>query len=233
MKSLLLISIAFSFCLSVAGQKTEFYIKSGGVYGAPIGPAKEGDKGFLKFGPSFGLQMRYKFTDNLSLGGELLLANKRGGYDAVAEGDTVYEYYFQANQPPVLFPTYYKGRVKGVFDNAYLEIPLTVNYKYKRSNVHLGGYGAYLISGSHTGKTDLVIGNNFSKIKEDFDDSKYLVKYDFGVVFGGEFDVVKNQLLLGFRGTYGLTSIFTPDYPNVKDKFSNLYMNFYIGIRAF
>jgi hypothetical protein len=232
LKSLTVVFFLF-ICAFALSQKTEFYIKSGGLFGAPIGPANEGDKGFLKFGSSFGLQMRYKLAKSISLGGELLLSNKKGGYDSAAEGDTTYAYYFQPNQPPVLFPTYYKGRVKGDFDNAYLELPITINYKYKRSNIHLGGYGAYLISGSHTGKTDLVIGNDFSKIKEDFDDSKYLVKYDFGVIFGGEFDVVKNQLIFGFRGIYGLNSIFTADYPNVKDKFSNLYMNFYIAIKAF
>lgn len=232
MRYLIILFITFTSCVSLA-QNTEIYIKSGGLFGAPIGPAKEGDKGFLKFGPSYGIQVRYKLNNSFSIGGELLLSNKKGGYDAVAEGDTTYAFYFQPNQPPALFPTFYKGRVKGVFDNAYIEIPLTANYKYKRSNIHLGFYGAYLLSGSHTGETDLVIGNNFSKINEDFDDSKYLVKYDYGVVFGGEFDVLKDELIIGFRGTYGLNSIFTADYPNVKDKFSNLYMNFYIGIRAF
>jgi hypothetical protein len=228
-----IITIFFLFTLTLSlSQNLELYVKSGGVYGAPIGKAKEGDKGFLRFGPSFGVQMRYRFTGSLALGTEILLSNKKGGYDAIAEGDTTYAFYFQPNQPPALFPTFFKGRVKGEFNNAYLELPITLNYKYKRANIHLGGYVARLISGSHKGKTDLVIGNGFSEIKENFDDSKYLVKVDYGVVFGGEFDVVKEQLLLGFRGSYGMNSIFTADYPNVSDKFSNLYMNLYIGIRV-
>lgn len=223
----------FLFCFLFfnvsVGQKITSYSKGGILYGAPVGPANEGDKGFLRVGPAFGFGVNYSITTSLSIQAELLLSNKKGGYDAVAEGDTVYALEIP-NQPPALFPTTYKGRVKGEFDNAYLELPISLNFQFKRSVVNLGGYYGRLISGSHTGDVDLVLGNNFSTIKEKFDDSKYLSKNDLGIVFGGGYYLVKDKIMLGFSGSYGLTSIFTKDYPNVKDKFSNLYMYPYIRI---
>lgn len=221
---LFLLTVVFSFSQQWSGS-----IKFGSLYGAPIGPANEGDEGYLRLGPGFGVGIQYEANSWLTIHADMMLMNKKGGYDAVAEGDTIYEFEIPG-QPPALFPTTYKGRVKGEFDNTYLDFPLYASIKWKRSRTHLGVYNGFLLSGYHAGKTDLVLGNNFSTIKEDFDDSDFISTFDFGILIGGEFEIIKNQLAIGFRGTYGLTSIFKPDYPNVKDKFSNLYMYPYIRI---
>lgn len=226
---ILTLPLVFANALS---QKGTPYVTGGVLYGAPIGPAKEGDIGYLKLGPSFGVGISYKLTKKISLQGELLLSNKKGGYDAAAEGDTVYALEIPG-QPPALFPTTYKGRVKGNFDNAYIEIPISLNFQFGRSAINVGGYYGRLISGSHTGNANLILGNNFSTIDEDFDDSQFLTKIDLGITFGGGFYIIPNKIMLGFSGSYGLTNIFTSDYPNVKDKFSNLYMHPYIRINMF
>lgn len=223
--SLLISSFGFS-------QKIKSHIKSGVIYGAPIGPTKEGDMGFLKLGPSFGIGVSYKLNNSFFLEGELLLSNKKGGYNAAAEGDTIFALEIP-NQPPALFPTTYKGRVIGEFNNAYLEFPISLSYYFGKSILRIGGYYAKLLSASHKGSVDLVLGNNFSNINDDFDDTEYLKRNDLGITFGGGFQIVKNQIEIGFSGTYGLLSIFSPDYPNVKDKLVNLYMFPYIRINMF
>lgn len=230
MKKVLLIFLGLLITFTFLAQKHSFGVQSGVLYGAPIGPANEGDKGFLQVGSSFGLTYEFKFNSIFSINTGVSLSNKRGAYDAVAEGDTTYEFEIP-NQPSAFFPTTYKGRVKGAFDNAYIDIPLFFSVKVnKRMRTQIGVYNGFIISKSHKGDVNLVLGNNFRTIEEKFDDSKYIANYDLGLLFGGTYDILPNKLAFGFRGTFGLTSLFTDDYPNVTDKFSNLYMNPFIKI---
>lgn len=224
MKNSILLFLSFNFLFTYA--QINVHAVSGAAIGAPIGPIQEGDEGFLQGGPSFGLGISYKLKKYLAFHYELKLSNKKGAYDAYTKGDTVFAFEIP-NQPPALFPTTYEGRVKGAFDNAYLDMPFYVSLKYKRSRTNIGFYHAVLIDGSHTGNVDLVLGENFSTINDEFDDSKFIANYDFGLLLGGELFVYPEKMSIGLNATYGLTSVFKKDYPNVDGHFGNLYANLF------
>lgn len=199
---------------------------SGSTLGAPIGPIKEGDEGSLQGGPSFGLGISYKVKNYLAFHYELKLSNKKGAYDAYTQGDTVYAFEIP-NQPPALFPTTFEGRVKGAFNNAYIDMPFYASFKFKRMRTNIGFYHAILIDGSHEGNVDLTLGENFSQINDEFDDSEFIAPYDFGLLLGGEFYVYPERMSIGMNATYGITSVFKKEYPNIEGHFGNLYAHLF------
>ena len=234
MKGTILVTILLLLSLKIYSQDTitsSFGAKAGISFGSPIGKSNGEGKGFLQIGTCFGGYYSYALSPKTTLSTELTFTQKKGRYEANIGGDTIVLVTIPG-KGDVPLPASYKGTAKGGFNNLYLEWPIVLNYHFKRLSINGGLYNAFILKRSHTGNTHVIIGDDFREEDSTFDDSEFISKHDFGVLLGSEYSLIKdNKLNIGYRTSYGLKSIFTNDYTNIKNKFANLYMSFYITCR--
>uniref|UniRef100_UPI004025D801 porin family protein n=1 Tax=Alloprevotella sp. TaxID=1872471 RepID=UPI004025D801 len=122
----------------------------------------------------------------------------------------------------------YWGNVKTKVNNNYLTFPILATYSFNdRWQVQAGPYFSYLINGNFTGSAYSQSDDDVSYIRQpnpagpatevtsaDYDFSKDLRRFAWGLQVGGEFKAYKH-LSVSLNLTWGLNSIFPSDYESV------------------
>lgn len=122
----------------------------------------------------------------------------------------------------------YWGNVKTEVNNNYLTFPILATYSFNdRWQVQAGPYFSYLINGSFTGSAYSKNDDDVSYIRQpdpsgartqvtsaDYDFSKDLRRFAWGLQVGGEFKAFKH-LSVSANLTWGLNGIFPSDYESV------------------
>lgn len=122
----------------------------------------------------------------------------------------------------------YWGNVKTKVNNNYLTFPILATYSFNdRWQVQAGPYFSYLINGNFTGSAYSKSDDDVSYIRQpnpagpatevtsaDYDFSKDLRRFAWGLQVGGEFKAYKH-LSVSLNLTWGLNSIFPADYESV------------------
>lgn len=130
----------------------------------------------------------------------------------------------------------YWGNVKTEVNNKYLTFPVLATYTFNdRWQMQAGPYFSYLINGSFTGSAYGKDDSDVSYIRQpdptgaltyvtsaDYDFSKDLRRFAWGLQLGGEFKAYKH-LSVSANLTWGFNSIFPSDYECVTFKLFPIY----------
>lgn len=224
-----------------AFRKSDAGIRAGASFGFPLGPLVEGATGLPMPAPSLGLFYSYKFNPkwSIQIGAE--------HYWMKARFETPYANFQYVGELEILtnegtqfindtVNIVYAFVKDGLFDNRYLSLPITAHYHFRKGwSIHFGGYAAYKLRSNMTGvATDVYVGNmeDYSEVvgEIDFDESSRFRKYDFGVNFGGNYEL-KSGVNFDLRVVTGMSDIFKKDFTAPPGTYRNVVMQATVGYR--
>lgn len=169
--------------------------------------------------PSIGVKYAFVLHPNWKLGGELTYKHIEMNAEALVENMKVTLPWRDENGDYLI--QYFTGQAKIMMINDILELPVYVSYSFpsQRHKILLGGYAVWVISGKFVNKpllgfignepddVDVVITSGDQIPPEQTDFSRYLAKWDAGLLFGYECQVYK-RINMGVRITCGFKDIF-------------------------
>jgi hypothetical protein len=219
LKNLLVLSIVFCLCSSVAfsqtneesAKKTQFIIKGG----VNISTIAVNDKDGNLYGTE-----KPKFGYNLGIAADISLGK---------------QFYFQPNLNLSAKGSMMRGMDIGIdhtvdlsMNALYLQVPLLFAYKFDMSrwnnffNIAFGPYIAYGVGGNITGPQSLKVGS--------FSENGFCNKVDVGMNMEFQLELPKIILILGYE--YGFTNMIKKEIIKVEyqNRVSYHNSNNYIGI---
>lgn len=157
-------NIAFVFIVFFIGfstldaQEFHFGIRGGVNFGKILGPSEEGvDEGYdFGNGFHFGIEALYSFNDYLSLGTEINYNQVGSKYQYIGRS-----YHIFIGDKKIFYNDNVKYELS--ISNSYINIPLNVLIRpIKKLEFKLGGYMAFLINPSASGK--MTFGTKFNQV---------------------------------------------------------------------
>ncbi len=229
--------LSFSILFSTKGfAQTKFYygLKAGVTYGTPIGPAEEGASGSPGIGPVLGAFGELQLSEKVGILSDISYVQKKAKF-ATPVTEKEYSYpYNPISQPDttVYIETIFTGNVKGEFDNKYLEIPVLFQYHFsEQMSVLAGPYFSFLLSPGNIGSATGNVGfGNLPVENQEFDESEFISKFDFGGALGLRYNT-NFGVHVDFRATTGLKSVYQADYSGTEDLIRNVYLSLTAGYR--
>lgn len=214
------------------GQGLEFGLKGGFNIGTPYGRAEKGSKGSLGIGPAMGIWIRARLNMNWRVQAEFNYSKKGSTFNAKHKGD----YSFRAADTLNPQITHFEGRLKGEFDNTYLDIPVVFIYLLnQRWSLLIGPQFSYLLKGKNKGNAEGKVGDPNSPFLEGdcgpFDESYALNKWDYGMM-AGTFYNINRKVYVGLNLTLGLVSIFSKEHPYINRIYRNIYAQAFLGFKV-
>ena len=230
-KSLCLLLFFVIFLLPLSAQEdasayihrfgVEVGVDVGGVIPTPFSEIPSVYRAYPRVWPSVGARYEFRLLPRVFLGGELCYKHIAMDIDAVVEN-------MRAQLPGqgiggTDMVQYFTGQAEISTSFNMLEIPLYISYAFPKSGrnrILFGGYGAWMMRsrfvndpiqgfvGSEPNQVDLIINKGDEVPKEQRDFSKYISKWDAGLVFGYEYEVYK-RLVVSLHINIGLKDIFT------------------------
>lgn len=203
----------------VHGFGVQVGVDIGGAIPTPVSYIPDIFNPYPKIYPSIGAKYTFALTPKWMLGGELTYKHVEMSADAMVEN-------MQANLPDEAAPNgivtqYYTGQANMNMAFDMLEIPLYGIYGFQnmKNKLIFGGYAAWIIQGqfkntplqgfigSEPNQVDLIVNPNTNLPVEQTNFSKYLGRWDAGIIVGYEREIYK-RINIGLRMSFGFKDIF-------------------------
>lgn len=166
--------------------------------------------------------MKAKFQtpyNNILYKGDVLIENPDGTTSVVEDAEVNIDYALVKD---------------GLFDNRYVAIPMLANYHFRKGwSIKFGTYVAYKLKSRMTGKaTDVILGggNKLADDYVDFDESNQFKQFDFGLNFGGNYEM-KSGIQFDVRLVTGLSDIFKKEFTAPPGAYHNMVIQAGVGYR--
>lgn len=203
--------------------KLSYGVKAGVNIGALLGHVDENASGSPLILPAIGVfsQTKLNKKGNFLFRTELQYIGTGVKFEQyVPPTDTIWEQ--NINGVTYYLPTYYTAEVTGKIKLNYLTLPLNVIWQFSDlASMQLGINVLFLLKGSNTGTAYVIVGNNYSKSYNPFNQSSFLNKIDVGANIGYSLHFTKN-VSLNFAANFGILPIQKLT-SKVKYPFRNLY----------
>lgn len=216
---------------------SDIYYELGLTFGLVAGNADLSNTSFRPhIGPAISVGYRW---DKLSL--ELAYFSTGLQYTSyVPRTDTIQPVYFSAADTTYELPTFFTADVEGEYSMRYLEGRFSYCLKEKsRMRMELAARVAYLLSGSNRGTALVDIGtfagredefdneadylnSLYSRLPEDFDETEFMSKLDFGLMIKYRFLLYNNMKMFANFG-FGFNPV-QKDSDLVQINFYNIFM---------
>ena len=214
-----------------AAQEFSYGLKAGLNFGSVVGPIEEGSGARPVLLPNAGLYVNWQFSPRWTLGAELGYSQKGADFwQDFKQGETMRILVPSPNAQPVPVP-YKAYNMEGKMNLTYLELPLTVGYRYgkKGGNIRFGGYVSYLLEGESYSRPDsMVIGRDgYPPLAVLYDTTyniaPYLRRWDYGAVAGSVFHL-KGRFDFAFFMSCSLRSLYRKELTELEATFLNVFM---------
>ncbi|MEM6807560.1 MAG: porin family protein, partial [Bacteroidota bacterium] len=205
----LLIVLVFS---TSHAQNVSIQLEAGVFLGSPftLDGVPEGSTGNPLVGPHGGLSFSYHLNERMALRLGAMYSKKGSEYLVPISGRTRVERSIFGLNFEIPFNLSYEGTAEGMYDNEYIDLPLSFVFRNKKGSLAVTGgpYAAYLLKGYHQGTVNVRVANLFNVNDEPFDQSELIRPWDYGVHLGTEFRILDR--IYGFAsGMFGLASVFS------------------------
>ena len=199
----------------------EVGVDVGGVIPTPFSEIPSVYSAYPRVWPSVGARYEFRLMKRLYLGGEVCYKHLAMDIETVVDN-------MRAQLPGQGFGgsdmvQYFTGQAEISMSFDMLEVPLYLSYAFPqsgRNRVLFGGYGAWMMRGrfvnvpiqgfvgSSPNEVGLIINKGDEVPKEQRDFSKYLTRWDAGLLVGYEYEVFK-RFVVSLHINVGLVVIFT------------------------
>lgn len=121
--------------------------------------------------------------------------------------------------------TTFTGTATGRFSNDYVQVPVLAAYQASKAATIVGGlYVGWLFANSSHATGIGRVGIRPEVVEKDMYFGEKLNGIDYGLQAGARY-ALNTVLGIEVRGTYGLTSVFAPDFATVDQTVRNLYVH--------
>ncbi|MBX7226136.1 MAG: PorT family protein [Chitinophagales bacterium] len=242
-KAFFLFTLACCTLLVRAGGHSEYGLKLGLSFGAPLGPLVEGSKGKPGLYPAASAYYEYKFTPKWGLLAEINYHGMNAGFE------TPYADFFgdgtlirtdpktgvQTTEPIKDFYIYYAYVKGGRMKNGYLSVPISAVYHLRRGwRLNFGSHINFRLKGEMTGlATDVYLGTQGQGgvvSAYDFNESDEFAKITAGLNAGVQYQL-KMGLNFDVRFTNDLTSYFKQTFDAAPGTYRLMTVQTTVGYR--
>ncbi len=212
-------------------QDMDAGLSAGFNLGTPYGVADNGASGSPGLGPALGFYLKSRLSMKWQLQVELLYSKKGSFFQTPVSGDTIYRSTLNDTMPYAVH-TVYNGWVEGHFNNAYLDIPIILEFEAgPKWSLMMGPQFSYLLKGENKGTADIEVGNPenpFTHVEDQvFDQSEHIKKWDYAILLGTSYQF-RDKINFQLTASFGLFSIYEEYYKYINKTVRNIYLR--IGI---
>ena len=219
------------YSLPIFSQSFQLVVKGGITTGTPFGKIPKGATGSPGLGPVAQIGIAYALNDRMNIQATVGYSRKGSNYFSPIEGNVPLSGTLFGIPIKLPFDASYTGEVEGVFDNTYIDLPLTFRYQLGKNTYLLGGpQFSWLMRPKLTGVVDLEVFQLIPIRNQDFDDSEYIHPHDYGILLGMERRLIPG-LFFGSEAYVGMRSVYKKGYENADGTIRNMYLQMYVSYR--
>ncbi len=199
-------------------------------YGGPL-PQKsmEGASGTPIIGLNAGSGYTFKLSEKFSLIPELYFSFKGVDYSSTYTRDTMVNITIMGI--PGAVPSYYTAHVEGKMNFHYLDLPILVAFKAKKTQLLFGPYISQIIAGKDEGSVRVMIGDGgfYDDYYQDFNNNSFVNKTDFGFILGSIVPIF-SQVFLEMKVSRSIKPIYKKGFFSSNGNPENNLFNTYLHL---
>ncbi len=219
--------------LPAIGQKVDYRISSGFIFGAPIPDRVHMDsRGWPGIMPQAGVEMRFKISNPLQLSLGVLLSPKFARFSSSFSDVILEEKVIWIAGVPVdtaWIETFFSGKARGSFRNTYLEIPVRLELKTGKWQIGAGPFLAPLLYASNKVVAEGVVGFSVppDSTTRRMNHANLIRRWDYGISLAASYKIFrKTEIYLHYHGS--LPHIYSAEVEGLDGKLRN--MNLSVGL---
>lgn len=229
MKSFFAFLFFFLSSFFLSAQIEKVHIFAGMNYGGPL-PQKsmEGASGTPIIGLNAGSGYTIKLSEKFSIIPELYFSFKGVEYSSSYTRDTMVQITIMG--VPGEVPSYYTAYVNGKMNFHYLDLPVMVGYRAKKTQILFGPYVSQIIAGKDEGSVRVMIGDGgfYDDYYDDFNNNSFVNKTDYGIILGSTVPLY-NHLMFELKVSRSLRPIYKKGFfssnGNPENKLFNTFLH--------
>lgn len=232
-KQLFVVFIFLFISINSYTQTNNLRIFAGLNYGGPIPQQLMEDAGGKPIpGLNAGLGYEININQKFSIIPEMYVSFKGADYNSTYTRDTLVKITIMG--VPGEVPSYYTAYVKGKMNFYYLDMPVMLAYKAKKTQIIAGPYISQIIAGKDAGQVRVMIGDGgfYDDYYEDFNNNSSIHKTDFGFIIGTSRSFFKH-LLLELKLSRSIVPVYKKGFfaktGNAENKLFNTYFHLSLG----